>query len=115
MKTIQEQNVFQFSSLFVAGCIVTITIIGNFIDNAEIKGLIIFGFISLAFLFFIHCLNNNIKRFNGFQSSYITTFISYTFLVVISGLIYMMYNQEPEKSSILLLMGVFLVYGYFFN
>lgn len=115
MKTIQEQNVFQFSSLFVAACLI---FIGVFIDEVDFNletSQILFLISSSVFLMFIYWFNNKIKNLNGFLSSYATTFLSYTFLVVLHTLVYMVYDHSLSFISYFGIVGVFLAYGYVLN
>lgn len=113
MKTIQEQKVFQFSSLFVAASLVsfaTLSTLSNHFDKAGV----LFGVSSMIFLVFIYWLNGKFKNLNGFLSSYTSTYVSYTFLVVLHLIIYSIYNQDFFLENFYIGMG-FLVYGYFFN
>ena len=114
MKTIQEQKVFQFSSLFVAAILVGIATFLTLSDHFDLEG-ILFGISSLIFLVFIYRFNKKIIKLNGFLSSYATTFVSYTFLVVIHSIVYSVYKENYFLDLFFIGMGVYLAYGYFFN
>lgn len=114
MKTILEQKVFNFSSLFVAACLVVPATVSQFLDDNILEG-VLFGASSLLFLFFICRLNLRMHKINGFLSSFITTYAGYTFLVIFFALVYIPFDLPLNFVDHFGLAAICLIYGYVLN
>ena len=114
MKTIIEQKVFNFSSVFLAACLVVPATISQFLDDNLIDGFL-FGTCSIAFLFFIYWLNLKLQKLNGLLSAFIITYASYTFLVSVFTIAYIPFDLPLNFNSHFRIAAISLVYGYVLN
>lgn len=110
MKTILEQKAFNFSSLFVAACLVVPLSVAIVLDDL-IPG-IIFSTSAILFLFFICRFNLRIHHFNSFVSSYMATYLGYTFLVLLQVAMYLMFEGDFSIEEYFGTVGIYLMYGY---
>ena len=115
MKNVKNLSVFNTVTIAVSSLLVGWASISMFFEGKNLEA-ISFAICSVLFILFIYWFNGKTQEVKPLASSFLTTYVSYTFLVVIASFTNVVFVEASYSFTDFWQLGaLFLIYGYVFN